>query len=151
MLDQGKQRHNLQHGRESASSLSLPIGCRARLDHTSNGEQRAITVLRSLVERKDKQKFGTIWHFIDSGTGGLARIAAKQRTDRIERQHCGPALYKPERLTAAPTSTAKLARLAKRKCRGADWRAMFDRGKAGYLSMGGARSTDRRRWPGKIP
>ena len=50
---------------------SLPIGVERGWITRAEGEQRALTVLRSLVERTDNKKFGIYLHFIDSGTGGL--------------------------------------------------------------------------------
>src|SRR6185503_15322916 len=50
---------------------SLPVGVERGWITRPEGEQRAITVLKSLVERRDNKKFGIYLHFLDERTGGL--------------------------------------------------------------------------------
>src|SRR4051812_25253901 len=50
---------------------SIPIGVERGWISLADGQQRALTVLRSLVGRTDNKKFGIYLHFVDSGTGGL--------------------------------------------------------------------------------
>jgi hypothetical protein len=129
---------------------SLPIGVERGWISRADGEQRALTVLRSLVERKDNKKFGIYLHFIDSGTGGLPDFRKTKYRYELQASTVDHALLQAGAMTAASYFHGEVARLANEIAGGADWPAMFDE-KAGYLSMGWRASTDRGvDGPGKI-
>jgi hypothetical protein len=121
---------------------SLPIGVERGWITRAEGEQRALTVLRSLVERDDNKKFGIYLHFIDSGTGGLPDFRKTRYRYELQASTVDHALLQAGAMTAATYFHGDVARLANEIAGGADWRAMFDE-KAGYLSMGWRASTDR--------
>ena len=120
---------------------SLPIGVERGWITRVEGEQRALTVLRSLVERKDNKKFGIYLHFIDSGTGGLPDFRKTKYRYELLASTVDHALLQAGAMTAASYFHGEVARLANEIASGADWRAMFDE-KAGYLSMGWRPSTE---------
>jgi len=121
---------------------SLPVGVERGWITRVDGEQRALTVLRLLVERKDNRKFGIYLHFIDSGTGGLPDFRKTKYRYELQASTVDHALLQAGAMTAASYFHGEVARLANEIASGADWRAMFDE-KAGYLSMGWRASTDR--------
>ena len=121
---------------------SLPIGVERGWITRADGEQRALTVLRSLVERKDNKKFGIYLHFIDSDTGGLPDFRKTKYRYELQASTVDHALLQAGAMTAASYFHGEVARLANEIAGGADWRAMFDE-KAGYLSMGWRATTDR--------
>lgn len=121
---------------------SLPIGVERGWITRSEGQQRALTVLRSLTERKDNKKFGIYLHFIDSGTGGLPDFTKTKYRYDLEASTVDHALLQAGAMTAASYFGGDVAQLADKIAVDANWRAMFDK-KAGYLSMGWKATTDR--------
>ncbi len=120
---------------------SLPIGVERGWITRAEGEQRALTVLRSLVERKDNKKFGIYLHFIDSDTGGLPDFTKTKYRYELVASTVDHALLEAGAMTAASYFGGEVARLSDVIDRDADWRAMFD-DKAGYLTMGWGAKTD---------
>ncbi len=121
---------------------SLPIGVERGWITRREGEQRALTVLRSLLDRRDNKKFGIYLHFIDSGTGGLPDFSKTKYRYELTASTVDHALLQAGAMTAASYFQGDVARAAHEIARDADWRAMFDE-KAGYLRMGWRASTDR--------
>src|SRR6478609_10765271 len=121
---------------------SLPIGIKRGWITQAEGEERALTVLRALVERKDNKKFGIYFHFIDSDTGGLPDFSKTKYHYELTASTVDHALLQAGAMTAASYFGGEVARLADKLAAGADWRAMFDE-KAGFLSMGWQAETDR--------
>src|SRR3954468_6539279 len=121
---------------------SLPIAVERGWITREEGQNRALTVLRSLLERKDNKKFGVYLHFIDSGTGGLPDFTKTKYRYELLASTVDHALLQAGAMTAGSYFQGEVARLANEIANGADWRAMFDE-KAGYLSMGWRASTDR--------
>ncbi len=121
---------------------SIPIGVERGWITKADGEQRALTVLRSLVERKDNKKFGIYLHFIDSGTAGLPDFSKTKYRYELQASTVDHALLQAGAMTAASYFHGEVARLANEMTKDADWRAMFNE-KAGYLSMGWRAATDR--------
>jgi hypothetical protein len=120
---------------------SLPIGVERRWITRAEGQARAVTVLRSLIERKDNKKFGIYLHFIDSGTGGQADFSKTKYHYDLEASTVDHALLQAGAMTAASYFHGEVAQLAERIAANADWRAMFDE-KEGYLSMGWRATTE---------
>src|SRR5882757_8808761 len=121
---------------------SLPIGVERGWITRAKGEHRALTVLRSLVERKDNKKFGIYLHFIDSGTGGLPDFRKTKYRYELQASTVDHALLQAGAMTAASYFHGEVSRLADEIASSANWRSMFDQ-KAGYLSMGWRATTDR--------
>jgi hypothetical protein len=119
---------------------SLPIGVERGWITRDEGQKRAVTVLRSLVERKDNKKYGIYLHFIDSDTGGLPDFRKTKYPYELLASTVDHALLQAGAMTAASYFHGEVARLANEIASSADWRAMFDE-KAGYLSMGWRPST----------
>jgi hypothetical protein len=121
---------------------SLPIGVERGWITRAEGHARALTVLRTLVERKDNKKFGIYLHFIDSGTGGLPDFRKTKYRYELQASTVDHALLQAGAMTAASYFRGEVARLASEIAVGADWRAMFNE-KAGFLSMGWQAKTDK--------
>ena len=129
---------------------SLPIGVERGWITRKEGEERALTVLRSLIARKDNKKFGIYLHFIDSGTGGLPDFTKTKYHYELTASTVDHALLQAGAMTAASYFHGEVARLADEIVDGADWQAMFDK-KAGYLAMGWRGHGSRRRRPRQNP
>jgi hypothetical protein len=120
---------------------SLPIGVERGWITRAEGEQRALVVLRSLVERKDNKKYGIYLHFIDSDTGGLPDFRKTKYRYELLASTVDHALLQAGAMTAGSYFHGEVARLADQIASGADWQAMFNE-KEGYLSMGWRPSTE---------
>jgi hypothetical protein len=120
---------------------SLPIGVERHWITRAEGEQRALTVLRSLVERQDNKKFGIYLHFIDSGTGGLPDFTKTKYHYELQASTVDHALLQAGAMTTASYFRGEVAKFVDQIVAGADWRAMFDE-KAGYLTMGWRADTE---------
>lgn len=121
---------------------SLPIGVERGWITKAEGEQRAITVLRSLVERKDNKKFGIYLHFIDSGNGGLPDFTKTKYRYELQASTVDHALLQAGAMTAASYFGGDVARHANRIIETADWSAMYDT-KVGYVSFGWKAATNK--------
>src|SRR5262245_45441809 len=120
---------------------SLPVGVERGWITRQQGEERALTVLRSLVERRDNKKFGIYLHFIDSATGGLPDFSKTKYRYELVASTVDHALLQAGVMTAAAYFGGEVARQAEQVVANADWRAMFDE-KEGYLSMGWRAATE---------
>ncbi|HVT28648.1 MAG TPA: glucoamylase family protein [Lacipirellulaceae bacterium] len=120
---------------------SLPIGVERGWITREQGQRRASTVLRALVERKDNKKFGIYLHFLDERNGGLPDFSRTKYHYELTASTVDHALLQAGAMTAASYFGDEVARLADRLVAGADWRAMFD-DKYGYLYMGWHAKTD---------
>jgi hypothetical protein len=120
---------------------SLPIGVERGWITRQQGEERALTVLRSLVERRDNKKFGIYLHFIDSATGGLPDFSKTKYRYELVASTVDHALLQAGVMTAATYFGGEVAREAEQVVANGDWRAMFDE-KEGYLSMGWRATTE---------
>src|SRR6187401_2516148 len=80
---------------------ALPIGVERGWITRADGEQRALTVLRSLIERNDNKKFGIYLHFIDSGTGGLPDFHKTKYRYELQASTVDHALLQAGAMTAA--------------------------------------------------
>lgn len=121
---------------------SLPIGVERGWITRAEGEERALTVLRSLVERSDNKKFGIYLHFLDERTGGLPDFSRTKYRYELTASTVDHALLQAGAMTAASYFGGEVGQLADEIIAGADWRAVYDE-KAGYLRMGWRASTDR--------
>jgi hypothetical protein len=114
---------------------SLPIGVERGWITKEQGEGRARTVLRSLVERDDNKKFGIYLHFLDERTGGQPDYSRTKYRYELVASTVDHALLQAGAMTAAAYFKGEVAELADRIIAGANWRAMLDE-KEGFLSMG---------------
>jgi hypothetical protein len=121
---------------------SFPIGVERGWITRAEGEQRALAVLRSLVERTDNKKFGIYLHFIDSASGGLPDFRRTRYRYELQASTVDHALLQAGAMTAASYFGGDVARLADKIAADSDWRSMFDE-QAGYLTMGWRATTDR--------
>ncbi|HEX3599120.1 MAG TPA: glucoamylase family protein [Lacipirellulaceae bacterium] len=114
---------------------SLPIGVERGWITKEQGAERAMKVLRALVDRQDNKKFGIYLHFIDSSTGGLSDFSNTKYQYELTASTVDHALLQAGAMTAASYFGGDVAKTAERIVADADWQAMFDQ-KAGYLTMG---------------
>jgi hypothetical protein len=121
---------------------SLPIGVERGWITRAEGEQRALTVLRSLTERADNKKFGIYLHFIDERHGGLPDFTRTKYRYELQASTVDHALLQAGAMTAASYFGGEVAKLADRIVADANWQAMTD-GPDGYLTMGWRATTDR--------
>ncbi len=120
---------------------SLPIGVERGWITKAEGEERALTVLRSLIKRTDNKKFGIYLHFIDSGTGGLPDFAKTKYRYELQASTVDHALLEAGAMTAASYFGGDVAKLTDRLIADANWLAMYDE-KLGFLTMGWRATTD---------
>jgi hypothetical protein len=120
---------------------SLPIAVERKWISRAEGQQRALTILRSLVERHDNKKFGIYFHFLDERTGGLPDFSRTRYRYELQASTVDHALFQAGAMTAASYFGGDVERLVDVICRAADWRAM--RHESGYITMGWRASTDR--------
>jgi hypothetical protein len=120
---------------------SLPVGVERGWITRGEGEERARTVLRSLIARSDNKKFGIYLHFIDSATGGLPDFTKTKYRYELVASTVDHALLQAGAMTAAAYFGGEVAKAAESIVADADWRAMFNQ-KKGYLSMGWRAAAD---------
>lgn len=120
---------------------SLPIGVERGWVTREAAEQRAKTILKSLLERDDNKKFGIYLHFIDSGTGGLPDFTKTKYHYELTASTIDHALLQAGAMTAASYFGGEVARMVDTLVADANWQAMLDE-KSGYLSMGWKAATD---------
>lgn len=120
---------------------SLPIGVDRGWITRAEGEQRALTVLRSLVERRDNKKFGIYLHFLDERTGGLPDFSRTKYRYELQASTVDHALLQAGAMTAASYFGGEIAKLAEQIAADANWREMYDE-KSGFLTMGWRATTD---------
>jgi hypothetical protein len=120
---------------------SLPIAVERGWISRSQGEGRALVVLRSLVERRDNKKFGIYLHYLDERTGGLPDFSRTKHRYELQASTVDHALFQAGAMTAASYFGGEVARIADQICRDADWLAVYD-DESGYLTMGWRASTD---------
>jgi len=109
---------------------SLPIGVERGWITRAWGEQRARTVLKSLLERDDNKKFGVYLHFPDLNTGGLSHAGYEIVASTVDH-----ALFLAGAVTAASYFGGEVSALADRLIADSNWKA-FAVAKGGFLSMG---------------
>lgn len=130
---------------------SLPIGVERGWISKDQGEQRALTVLQSLVDRTDNKKFGIYLHFLDERTGGLPDFTRTKYRYELQASTVDHALLQAGAMTAASYFGDEVAETARPIIQDADWRAMFDKN-AGFLTMGWRASSEFGvAGPGEIP
>ncbi len=121
---------------------SLPIGVERGWISHDEGKERALAVLRSLVQRHDNKKFGIYLHFLDERHGGLPDFSRTKYRYELQASTIDHSILQAGAMTAAMYFSGEVNELADHIVADANWRAMYDE-KAGYLTMGWRASTDR--------
>ena len=109
---------------------ALPIGVKRGWIQRREGEQRALVILRALIDRDDNKKFGVYLHFVDHNTGGLKPDAPQVQASTVDH-----ALLLAGAIPAATFFGGEVRRLVDRLSAETNWAAYLDRD-SGYLSFG---------------
>ncbi|MBK9119666.1 MAG: hypothetical protein IPM18_08710 [Phycisphaerales bacterium] len=109
---------------------SLPIGVERKWITRAEGEERARTVLRSLLERDDNKRYGVYLHYPDLDTGGLSRAGYEIAASTVDH-----ALLMAGAIPAGVYFGGEVRALVDRLIAETHWRA-FSVGEGGLLSMG---------------
>ncbi len=109
---------------------SLPIGVERGWVERAAAEQRAVTLLRSVLERKDNRKFGVLIHFPDHNTAGLSASGFETEASTVDHS-----LFLAGAITAAQYFGGETARLTDQFLAETNWKA-YAVAKDGFLSMG---------------
>lgn len=108
---------------------SLPIGVERKWITRAEGEKRAATVLRSLLERSDNRKWGMYLHFPDLNTGGLSTAGYLTEASTVD-----TALLLAGAIPAAEYFGGEVAKLVDRMLGEADWKR-YAVAPEGYIAM----------------
>ncbi len=109
---------------------SLPIGVERGWIARDAGRQRAATVLRCLIDRRDNRRLGVYLHFPDLNTGGLSHAGYEMVASTVDH-----ALLMAGALVAASYFGGDVARLTDALVHETNWKA-FAATPSGLLSMG---------------
>ncbi|MFQ5807489.1 MAG: glucoamylase family protein [Phycisphaerae bacterium] len=109
---------------------SLPIGVQRGWITRQEGLERARTVLKSLIERKDNKKFGVYLHYPDVGTAGLSREGFEILASTVDH-----ALFVAGAIPAAEYFGGDIKSLVDRLIAQTNWKA-YAGAPGGFLSMG---------------
>lgn len=109
---------------------SLPIGVERGWITRAQGLERAMTILRALVPRRDNKKFGVYLHFPNMNSGGLSHDGYEVLASTVDH-----ALFAAGAITAGEYFGGEVARLADRVVAEANWKA-YAVAPGGCLSMG---------------
>lgn len=109
---------------------SLPIGVEHGWVTRERAQQRAHTILNTLIERSDNKKHGIYIHYPDLNTGGLSREGYETLASTVDH-----ALLLAGAITASEYFGGAVAQLVEQMEADSNWRA-FAVGPGGYLSMG---------------
>ncbi|MBP7746056.1 MAG: hypothetical protein KA383_07970 [Phycisphaerae bacterium] len=109
---------------------SLPIGVERGWITRSEGDERARTALKALIERDDNKKFGIYLHYPDMNTGGLSKEGFEILASTVDH-----ALLTAGAMTAAEYFGGEVARLVDRLIADTNWKA-YAVAPGGFLSMG---------------
>lgn len=108
---------------------ALPIGVERGWISRQQGEERAITVLRALLERTDNKRHGIYLHFPDHNTGGMQHVGWDNEASTVD-----TALLFAGAMPAATYFGGEVKSLSDRMFADADWR-MFATSPEGFISM----------------
>lgn len=97
---------------------ALPIGVERGWVTREQATQRAVSVLRALVERDDNKKFGIYLHYPDPATGGLSAVGWTSEASTVD-----SALLFAGAMAAAEYFKGDVARLVDRMLADANWKA----------------------------
>lgn len=109
---------------------SLPVGVERKWITRAQGEQRAATVLQSLIERTDNKRDGVYLHFPDHNTGGFSDTGYISEASTVDH-----GLLMAGALVAASHFGGDVARWTDRLVAETNWRS-YAVAKDGLLTMG---------------
>ena len=109
---------------------SLPIGVERGWITRDQGRQRARTVLKSLLERKDNKRSGVYLHYPGMNTGGLSKEGFEVLASTVDH-----ALFLAGAITAAEYFGGEIEPLVDRLIAETNWKP-YATSPEGYLSMG---------------
>lgn len=109
---------------------ALPIGVERGWVTREEAEQRALTILRSLIAAKDNRKFGVYLHFVNRNTGHLDPEAPQIQASTVDH-----ALLQSGAIPAAVYFGGEVRRLTDQLIDEANWKE-FSRPSDGLLSFG---------------
>lgn len=109
---------------------SLPIGVERGWITKEQGRERAITVLRSLLDRDDNKHFGVYLHFPDMNTAGQSHVGFEVLASTVDH-----ALLMAGAIPSATYFGGEVNALVDRLIAETNWKA-FEVKPEGYLSMG---------------
>lgn len=108
---------------------SLPIGVERGWITRKDGEERAVVVLRALLDAKDNRKAGIFLHFPDHRTGDMSHVGYEISTSTVD-----TALFIAGAIPAGEFFGGRVKELTDRIIREANWKA-YATGPDGFLSM----------------
>jgi hypothetical protein len=109
---------------------SLPIGVERGWISREEGTRRAMTVLKTLMERTDNKKFGLYLHFVNADTGAIVPEWGQNQVSTVDH-----ALLLAGALPAAVYFGDEIAEQVDRMAAQSNWKA-FDVSKRGFISFG---------------
>jgi hypothetical protein len=109
---------------------ALPIGVERGWITREQGQERALSVLRSLAGRADNRKFGVFLHFVDLETGGVLPGRQSEVASTIDH-----GLFLAGALPAAGYFGGEVATRIDEFYEATNWKA-FDVEEGGFISMG---------------
>jgi hypothetical protein len=109
---------------------SLPIGVERGWITRQQGQDRALSVLRTLAGRDDNRKFGVLLHFVDLETGGILPGNRSEVASTVDH-----ALFLAGAMPAAEYFGGEVAALIDGISRATNWQA-FAVADRGFISMG---------------
>jgi hypothetical protein len=120
---------------------SLPIGVERGWISREEGAKRAVTVLKSLVERDDNKKFGIYLHYVDKDSGGLPDFSKTKYRYELHASTIDHALLQAGAMAASTYFGGDVEVLTNQLIRDANWRA-YQSESGGFLSLGWRATTD---------
>ena len=109
---------------------SLPIGVERGWITRQQGNDRALSVLRTLSGRDDNRKHGVVLHFVDLETGGILRGGRSGEASTVDH-----ALFLAGSLPAAEYFGGEVAELVDALVDATNWKA-YDVSPRGFISFG---------------
>lgn len=108
---------------------SLPIGVERKWITREQGQERAVTILRALFERKDNKKFGMYMHFPDHGDAGPCKLGYAHEASTID-----SSILFAGAMAASTYFGGEVADITQKMLSDANWKAFAD-GPEGFLRM----------------
>lgn len=109
---------------------ALPIGVERGWVSRGQAEQRALTILHTLIDRSDNKRFGVYLHFLNPDDGALRTDAPEVLAGTVDH-----ALLLAGALPAATYFGGEVEQLVERIAADTDWKAFVD-SKSRFLSHG---------------
>jgi hypothetical protein len=121
---------------------SLPIGIERGWITRAEGEERALTILRTLFNREDNKRDGIYFHFVDEDTGGQSDYKNTKYPYELQCSTVDNALFEAGVITASSYFGGEVAKIADKIVQDANWRA-YEHDDGGYINFGWHCNTNR--------